>query len=283
MEHSFSIEHAKSYGVNCAVVLKNLQFWIQKNLANRKHFYEGRVWTYNSVKAFKELFPYFTEKQIRTVLEKLVNDNVVMTGNFAKNKTDRTTFYAFVNQQDFLDFTFVEKEVLGALLPFAQKGKSILPEGQNDLTEQAKGLDQKGKSIITDNKPNGKPDSKPLNTGEFSKNENSVFGSETIVKPVAVEENPEPVETPAGEKGKEGEPRGRPADSEKPKKEKVKLTNPALEKCLTGSFLGSNSPSMPLLIIPSTSLFLNPLNFFFKSPAKKRAVSNKASFVGVFP
>ncbi len=69
MEHSFDIEHAKKYGVDVAIVLKNLQFWIMKNKANNRHFYEGRTWTYNSVKAFAELFPYWTERQIIRILK----------------------------------------------------------------------------------------------------------------------------------------------------------------------------------------------------------------------
>lgn len=50
--HSFNPLLAKEVGIECAILLYNIEFWIEKNKANNKHFYEGRYWTYNSTKAF---------------------------------------------------------------------------------------------------------------------------------------------------------------------------------------------------------------------------------------
>ena len=57
MTHQFDTEIAKEYGVDIAIVVSNIAFWLQKNKANGKHIHDGKVWTYNSTKAFKELFP----------------------------------------------------------------------------------------------------------------------------------------------------------------------------------------------------------------------------------
>ena len=70
MIHSFDIDDAVKYGMTEAVILHNLRFWIEKNKANGKHFHDGRYWTYNSVKAFEELFPYLTYRNIRSAIEK---------------------------------------------------------------------------------------------------------------------------------------------------------------------------------------------------------------------
>jgi hypothetical protein len=59
MIHSFNVEDAKKYGVIEAVLLSNFRFWVLHNKANKRHFYDGRFWTFNSVSAFEELFPYF--------------------------------------------------------------------------------------------------------------------------------------------------------------------------------------------------------------------------------
>ena len=48
MKHIFDVDIAKEYGVNEAVILESMNYWIQKNKANGKHFYEGEYWTYNS-------------------------------------------------------------------------------------------------------------------------------------------------------------------------------------------------------------------------------------------
>ena len=69
--HYFDIHIAELYGVNCAVILQNIWHWIKKNEANGTNYYDGNYWTYNSTKAFKELFPYLSQKQIETALKKL--------------------------------------------------------------------------------------------------------------------------------------------------------------------------------------------------------------------
>jgi hypothetical protein len=95
MQHSFDIEHAAQYGLQESIMICNFEFWIAKNAANKRHIYDGKVWTYNSVKAFGELFPYFSTNQIRRSIDSLVNQDVLVTGNFNPSSYDRTTWYTF--------------------------------------------------------------------------------------------------------------------------------------------------------------------------------------------
>jgi len=94
MEHSFNIEIAEKVGVNAAIILKNLTYWCLKNKANEKHFYDGNWWTYNSVKAFKELFPYMSADQIRGALKKLQEHGYIEVGNYNKVGYDRTKWFS---------------------------------------------------------------------------------------------------------------------------------------------------------------------------------------------
>lgn len=94
MEHSFDIEIAKKYDIHTAILLKNLYFWIEKNRANGKHFYDGYYWTYNSKKAFAELFPYMTERQIDYTINKMEKAGLIIKGNYNKIAYDRTCWYA---------------------------------------------------------------------------------------------------------------------------------------------------------------------------------------------
>lgn len=98
MEHSFNIEIATQYGILEAILLKYLFFWISKNEANNQHFYDGRYWTYNSVKAFGILFPYVSSKKIQYALKKLEEEEIIITGNYNKSNYDRTLWYAFTNK-----------------------------------------------------------------------------------------------------------------------------------------------------------------------------------------
>ena len=90
----FDVDIAKDVGTDSAIILYNIEFWIEKNKANNKHFYDGRYWTYNSVRAFDEQFVWLTKSKIRTCLEKLVEKGYLITGNYNKNKYDRTIWYS---------------------------------------------------------------------------------------------------------------------------------------------------------------------------------------------
>jgi hypothetical protein len=96
--HSFLIEDAEKYGVECAIMLYNLRYWCEKNRANEKNFHDGYYWTYNSKRAFTVLFPYWTERQIRTILDKLRESGAIKVGNYNQNGYDRTLWYAVTDQ-----------------------------------------------------------------------------------------------------------------------------------------------------------------------------------------
>lgn len=98
MHHSFDIQHASKYGIPEAVMIANFQWWIVKNAANGKHQHEGRTWTYNSAKAFEALMPYMSNHQVRRTLDSLVEQGVIMKGNFNENPYDRTLWFAFVDE-----------------------------------------------------------------------------------------------------------------------------------------------------------------------------------------
>jgi hypothetical protein len=93
MNHQFNVEIAKAVGVNAAIIFENLQHWCEKNAANGKHFYDGNYWTYNSVNAFGLLFPYMTGKQIRSAIDRLIAEDMIVKGNFNVSAYDRTCWY----------------------------------------------------------------------------------------------------------------------------------------------------------------------------------------------
>jgi hypothetical protein len=131
MEHSFDIEIAKRYGIQPAILLKNIYFWIEKNRANDKNFYDGYYWTYNSKKAFADLFPYMTARQIEYALQKLIEDDLIITGNYNKVAYDRTLWYAIT-----------------------KKGYSILQNCEMDNTKSGNGIPENVKPIPNKNTVN---------------------------------------------------------------------------------------------------------------------------------
>lgn len=97
MQHSFNIQIAIEYGVHAAIILNNIYFWVEKNKANSKNFYDGYYWTYNSKSAFSKLFPYMTPRQIEYALKKLIDANIVLTGNYNSDQRDRTLWYTITD------------------------------------------------------------------------------------------------------------------------------------------------------------------------------------------
>tara|TARA_R100001244_G_scaffold132321_1_gene108187 strand:+ start:2456 stop:3214 length:759 start_codon:yes stop_codon:yes gene_type:complete len=128
MEYSFNIEYAEKYGVAEAIVIKNFQYWIKKNKSNSKANHDGRTWTFNSVKAFEDLFPFWTVGQMNRILKSLVEQEVLLTGNYNKMKYDRTKWYAFSDEYSFV--------VLGSSI--SRKQKMDLSEPINGFTETDK-------------------------------------------------------------------------------------------------------------------------------------------------
>ena len=98
MQHSFHIEIAKEYGLLEAIIINNLFFWIEKNKANNVNYYDGTYWTYNSIKALNELFPYASERKISYALKHLEEEGIIKTGNYNKLAYDRTLWYAFTEK-----------------------------------------------------------------------------------------------------------------------------------------------------------------------------------------
>ena len=146
MEHHFNVEIAKEYGILEAIILNNFQHWIEKNRANGTNYHDGFYWTYNSTRAFSELFPYASQKQIRKALQHLISEGIVQTGNYNKTPYDRTLWYSFT-----------------------EKGNSIFQTVNIHLPEKENGNDLEGQPI-PDNKPNNKPDNKLKESKEESNN-----------------------------------------------------------------------------------------------------------------
>lgn len=103
MIHTFDTDDACRYGQEEAVIIQNFRFWITHNRANRAHQHDGRTWTYNSIQAFSELFPYWTKRQISRIMDSLITAGVLVTGNYNKDGRDRTIWYAFKDEDEMLN------------------------------------------------------------------------------------------------------------------------------------------------------------------------------------
>ena len=93
MNHSFNVDIAKKYGIESAVLLENIMFWVEKNKATKSNMINGQFWVYTTQEAFTELFPYMSKSTVRRALKTLIDDGVLNVGNFNTKGFDRTRWY----------------------------------------------------------------------------------------------------------------------------------------------------------------------------------------------
>jgi len=110
--HSFDIQLAQVYGMQEAIVIHHLLFWVKYNQNLKRNFIDGRTWTFQTMDEIAAHFPYLSRNQIVDILEKLCTgksrkkkgddldfDPVIMKGNHNKSSYDRTIWYAFVDEE----------------------------------------------------------------------------------------------------------------------------------------------------------------------------------------
>lgn len=149
--HVFLVDDAVEHGIEKAVILYNLRFWLDKVKANNKERskHEGYYWTFNSVTAFKELFPYLSEGQLQRHLKGLEKDGVILAGVFNKKGYDRTKWYSMPefkiddtvhqNQQDHsLDLT---NDFIGIDEPIPYVNTDVSADVNTNTKENEKDLD----------------------------------------------------------------------------------------------------------------------------------------------
>ena len=98
MDHSFNPIFAQRYGMVAAVLIHDFAYWTAKNRANGKHMHDGLCWTYNSAKAFQEQYPYMSKGQIYAALKKMLDDGLIVKGDFNADRWVHTPWYAITEK-----------------------------------------------------------------------------------------------------------------------------------------------------------------------------------------
>ena len=98
MNHSFNVGIAKEVGVNAAIVLENICFWVQKNGASGEHVYDGKPWTFSTRSDWTKLFPYLTANQVQTAVAKLKDSGFIEIGHYSTSPFDRTNWYTVTDK-----------------------------------------------------------------------------------------------------------------------------------------------------------------------------------------
>lgn len=99
--HSFALDHAEIYGIECAILIEHFAHWIRVNRKLKRNFIENKTWTYQTLAEISAHFPYWSESQVFRIIKKLEELEVIIKGNFNKSKFDKVQWYAFKNEEMF--------------------------------------------------------------------------------------------------------------------------------------------------------------------------------------
>lgn len=157
MNHSFDKDIAVAYGLPEAIILNHMQFWIEQNEANNTNFYDGSYWTYNTTKAYAEIFPYLSQRQIQCALKHLREEGILKTGNYNKSAYDRTLWYAFT-----------------------EKGISIMQKCKMEDVKMSNGFDAQVKPIPDNNTDNNSIDNSDNNNTNASESNSEKISQKEI-------------------------------------------------------------------------------------------------------
>ena len=150
--HCFSVSIANEIGLEEAIILSNIAYWIDKNMANDKHFIDGKHWTYNSHSAFLAMFPYLkSRKKIEKILKKLIDFGLIEKGCFNKSAYDRTSWYSLTEKgvetleqsngrnlpMDWKDNTNGEEEIYP---PIPNRNTYITPDSIKEINKETPSL-----------------------------------------------------------------------------------------------------------------------------------------------
>lgn len=84
---------ASIIGLNEAIILQQVHYWLEINKKNKRNYHEERYWTYNTIKKWQEEFPFWSCETVKRTFKKLREANLIITGNFNVYQMDRTLWY----------------------------------------------------------------------------------------------------------------------------------------------------------------------------------------------
>ena len=114
-------------GLNEAIVLQQIHYWLQINQKTNNHYRDGRYWTYNSIPQWKENnFPFWSESTVKRTFASLEKKGIVLSAKlYDGHSYDQRKRYSinYDKLQDIID-DFQRSQIVNS------------PSGQNDPMDE---------------------------------------------------------------------------------------------------------------------------------------------------
>lgn len=91
---------ARALGLNEALVLQQINYWIKINKKSGKNYHDEKYWKYNSIRAWQEKdFDYMSVDTVKRTFAKLEKAGYLLIGNYNKDPRDKTKWYTINDEK----------------------------------------------------------------------------------------------------------------------------------------------------------------------------------------
>lgn len=80
-------------GLNEAIILQQIHYWVGHNKKNSKNFHQGHYWTYNTYEEWQGQFPFWSTSTIKRTIKNLESNGYIMSSNYNSLAFDKTKWY----------------------------------------------------------------------------------------------------------------------------------------------------------------------------------------------
>ena len=82
-------------GLNEAIVLQQMHYWLEKNKAKAKNYHDNRFWTYGSLQEYRDRdFKFWSFNTVKRTIAKLTERGFLLASNYNKIRLDQTKWYS---------------------------------------------------------------------------------------------------------------------------------------------------------------------------------------------
>ena len=84
---------AKLIGLNEAIILQQIHYWIKEAERVGRNFHDGQYWVYNSGQSWQAQFPFWSLDTVRRLLTALEERKLLIVGHYNQTPFDRTKWH----------------------------------------------------------------------------------------------------------------------------------------------------------------------------------------------
>lgn len=84
---------ARIIGLNEAIIVQQIHYWLQVHEQNGTNYYDGRYWVYNTYQQWQQQFSFWSLDTIKRTIRKMEKSGLLITGNYNKMSLDKTKWY----------------------------------------------------------------------------------------------------------------------------------------------------------------------------------------------